>query len=49
MFIVGENPDIMLCVSGGENNPKFPMELQEPKYLLKDVLPESLILKNPWK
>jgi hypothetical protein len=27
MFIVGENPDIMLYVTAGENTPKFPMEL----------------------
>jgi hypothetical protein len=27
MFIVGENPDIMLYVSAGENTPKFPMDL----------------------
>lgn len=27
MFIVGENPDVMLYVSAGENTPKFPMEL----------------------
>lgn len=27
MFIVGENPDIRLFVSAGEDMPKFPMEL----------------------
>jgi hypothetical protein len=27
MFIVGENPDVMLYISAGENTPKFPMEL----------------------
>jgi hypothetical protein len=27
MYIVGENPDIRLYVSAGENTPKFPMEL----------------------
>jgi hypothetical protein len=27
MYIVGENPDIMLYVSAGDNSPKFPMEL----------------------
>lgn len=27
MFIVGENPDVMLYITAGENTPKFPMEL----------------------
>jgi hypothetical protein len=27
LFIVGENPDVRLFVSAGENMPKFPMEL----------------------
>jgi len=27
LFIVGENPDIRLFISAGENMPKFPMEL----------------------
>jgi hypothetical protein len=27
LFIVGENPDVRLYVSAGENMPKFPMEL----------------------
>jgi hypothetical protein len=27
LFIVGENPDIRLFISAGENTPKFPMEL----------------------
>ena len=27
LFIVGENPDVRLFISAGENMPKFPMEL----------------------
>jgi hypothetical protein len=27
MFIVGDNPDVMLYISAGENAPKFPMDL----------------------
>jgi hypothetical protein len=27
MFIVGDNPDVMLYISAGENDPKFPMDL----------------------
>ena len=28
MFIVGENPDVMLQITAGENSPKFAMDLQ---------------------
>jgi len=27
MFIVGDNPDVMLYITAGENSPKFPMDL----------------------
>jgi hypothetical protein len=28
MFIVGDNPDVMLYITAGDNVPKFPMDLQ---------------------
>jgi hypothetical protein len=31
LFVVGENPDIMLYVQAGDSNEKFPMELQGSK------------------
>ncbi len=47
MFIVGENPDIMLCVSAGENNPKFPMELQGTKISVEGRLARVVNTEKP--
>jgi len=40
LFIVGENPDVRLFISAGEDMPKFPMEL-----LGSEVVVEGLITK----
>lgn len=40
LFIVGNNPDVMLFIAAGENMPKFPLEL-----LGSEVVVEGLITK----
>jgi len=40
LFIVGENPDVRLFISAGEDMPKFPMEL-----LGSEVIVEGMVTK----
>jgi hypothetical protein len=47
MFIVGENPDIMLYVSAGENTPKFPMELLGSKITVEGRIARAVTAETP--
>jgi hypothetical protein len=47
MFIVGDNPDIMLYVSAGENTPKFPMELLGSKISVEGRLAQAVTAGKP--
>ncbi len=47
MFIVGENPDIMLYVSADENTPKFPMELLGSRISVEGRLAQAITADKP--
>lgn len=47
LFISGENPDIMLYVAAGENNPKFPMELLGTKVSVEGRLTRVVTAEKP--
>lgn len=47
MFIVGENPDIMLYVTADENSPKFPMELQGTTISVEGRLARAVTAEKP--
>jgi hypothetical protein len=47
MFIVGDNPDIMLYVSAGENTPKFPMELLGTRISVEGQLTKAVTADKP--
>jgi hypothetical protein len=38
LFIVGENPDVRLFISAGENMPKFPMELLGSQVVVEGII-----------
>jgi hypothetical protein len=47
MFIVGENPDVMLYVSAGENTPKFPTELLGSKISVEGRIERVVTAEKP--
>jgi hypothetical protein len=47
MFIVGENPDIMLYVTAGDNTPKFPMELLGSEISVEGVITRAVTAEKP--
>lgn len=47
MYIVGENPDIMLYVSAGDNSPKFPMELLGSKITVEGRIAQAVTADKP--
>ncbi len=47
MFIVGDNPDIMLYISAGENTPKFPMELLGSKISVEGRITQAVTAEKP--
>jgi hypothetical protein len=47
MFIVGDNPDVMLYVSAGENTPKFPMELLGSKISVEGRIERVVTAEKP--
>jgi hypothetical protein len=49
MFIVGDNPDLMLYVSADENTPKFPMELLGSKISVEGRIAQAVTAEKPVK
>jgi hypothetical protein len=49
MFIVGDNPDIMLLITAGENSPKFPMELQGSTIAVEGQIAQVITADKPVK
>jgi len=47
MFIVGNNPDIMLKVASGENSPKFPADLVGSKISVEGRLEKANSAEKP--
>jgi len=47
MFIVGENPDIRLFISAGENVPKFPLELVGSQITVEGHLERVITASTP--
>ena len=47
MFIVGDNPDVMLYVSADENTPKFPMELLGSKISVEGRIAQAVTAEKP--
>jgi hypothetical protein len=47
MFIVGDNPDIMLYISAGENMPKFPLDLVGSKVSVEGRLVSVVTADKP--
>jgi hypothetical protein len=47
MFIVGENPDIMLYVSAEENTPKFPVELLGSTIAVEGRIAQAITAEKP--
>jgi PBP1b-binding outer membrane lipoprotein LpoB len=49
MFIVGENPDIMLQITAGENSPKFDMALQGSIISVEGKITQVITADKPVK
>lgn len=47
MFIVGDNPDVMLYVSAGDKIPKFPMELLGSKISVEGRIAQAVTADKP--
>lgn len=49
MFIVGENPDIMLLITAAENSPKFEMALQGSTIAVEGQIAQVITADKPVK